>query len=120
MKGKNAELNPQNMILRICEIEVFPEYVDEYIAAGKEVARDSMVEEPGVICMLPLRLKEDGTQFRVVKVYGSQEIYEQHIQTDHFLKYKTGTLHMVKSLKLMDSFPTNPDGIAEIFRKMPQ
>ena len=39
---------------------------------------------------------------RILEIYASQEAYQRHIATDHFLRYKQGTMHMVKSLKLSD------------------
>ena len=38
----------------------------------------------------------------------SREAYEKHIASEHFQKYKQGTLHMVKSLVLSDQTPLNP------------
>ena len=59
-------------IVRLSKIEVYPEYLDEYIK------------------------------------YASKAAYEQHIASEHFQKYKQGTLHMVKSLLLSDQIPLNP------------
>jgi len=41
----------------------------------------------------------------VVEVYASEEAYQSHLKTAHFLKYKNGTLQMVKSLELIDVVP---------------
>lgn len=44
----------------------------------------------------------------ILETYASREAYEKHIASEHFQKYKQGTLHMVKSLVLSDQKPLNP------------
>jgi quinol monooxygenase YgiN len=39
----------------------------------------------------------------MLECYASRAAYEAHLTTPHFLKYKTGTLHMVKALKLVET-----------------
>ena len=106
------------MLVRIAEIEVYPEYLSEYLAYGSEVASVSVRTEPGVLCLYPMQLKEDSTQIRILEIYASQDAYQRHIATDHFLRYKQGTLHMVKALKLSDMRPLDPDSMKRIFNKM--
>ena len=40
--------------------------------------------------------------------YASREAFEKHIASEHFQKYKQGTLHMVKTLVLSDQTPLDP------------
>ena len=40
------------------------------------------------------------------------------IQTAHFQKYKQGTLHMVKSLKLQDLSPLSTETMDKIFKRL--
>ena len=49
--------------------------------------------------------------------YASEAAYRQHLKTEHFLKYKQGTLHMVKSLRLPTMLPLNPKTMDIIFKK---
>ena len=44
----------------------------------------------------------------VLETYASREAYEKHIASEHFQKYKQGTLHMVKTLVLSDQTPLDP------------
>ena len=44
-------------------------------------------------------------RIRILEVYASQQDYETHLQTPHFLKYKTLTADMVKSLNLIEVDP---------------
>ena len=105
------------MIVRIAEIEVHPQYLSEYLAAAAEIQQKSLAEEPGVICLFPTQTKDDACQIRILEIYASQEAYQHHIETAHFLKYKQGTLQMVKSLKLQDLQPLTPETIDNIFKR---
>ena len=105
-------------LVRLAEIEVYPQYLMEYLAAAKEIQQESLKSEPGVLCLFPSQLKEDSTQIRILEIYASQEAYQHHIQTAHFQKYKQGTLHMVKSLKLQDLSPLSPETMDKIFKRL--
>ena len=112
------------MLVRLAEIEVHPQYLTEYLAAAKEIQQESLKSEPGVLCLFPSQLKEDDgehqsseTQIRILEIYASQEAYQHHIQTAHFQKYKQGTLHMVKSLKLQDLSPLSTETMYKIFKR---
>ena len=106
------------MLVRIAEIKVYPEHLEAYLVAATEIQQKSLSEEPGVLCLFPTQMKEDSTQFRILEIYASQEAYQHHIQTAHFQKYKQGTLHMVKSLKLQDLTPLNSETISQIFKRL--
>jgi quinol monooxygenase YgiN len=105
-------------LFRLAEIEVHPQYLKEYLAAAAEIQKASLAEEPGVVCLFPTQLKEDSTQIRILEIYASQQAYEHHIKTAHFLKYKQGTLHMVKHLKLNDLQPLTPETMNMIFKRI--
>ena len=112
-----AEHAAQNMIVRIAEIEVYPQYLQEYLAFANEVGRLSIEREPGVICLYPMQSFEDSCQIRILEIYASEDAYQQHLKTDHFQKYKQGTLHMVKDLKLPTMKPLDPETMKLIFKK---
>ena len=112
-----AEHAAQNMIVRIAEIEVYPQYLQEYLAFANEVDRLSIEREPGVICLYPMQSAEDSCQIRILEIYASEEAYQQHLKTPHFQKYKQGTLHMVKDLKLPTMKPLDPETMKLIFKK---
>lgn len=106
------------MIIRIADIDVVPEYFDEYISFAKTVGETSVREEKGVIAIFPMIVKRDTNKVRILEIYASEEAYKSHIATEHFKTYKEGTLHMVKSLDLVDMNAMNPDGLRSVFRKM--
>ena len=107
----------KTMIVRLAEIEVYPEHLQEYLNFANEVDRQSVEREPGVVCLFPMQSAEDSTQIRILEIYASEEAYQSHIKTEHFLKYKQGTLHMVKSLKLPTMRPLDPETMRLIFNK---
>lgn len=96
-------------ILSYSVIEIIPDYLDEYLPFALEVGEISMKTEPGVLAMYPTVSKEDSCKVTILEIYSSQDAYKSHISSPHFQKYKQGTLHMVKSLQLLDQNPLNPN-----------
>ena len=109
--------NSLSIIVRIAEIEVHPEHLEAYLAAAKTVGAESVAKEPGVVCIFPMQKKEQPTQIRIVEIYRDEAAYKAHLETPHFKVYKTGTLHMVKSLNLAPMKPLDPEHMNLIFRK---
>ena len=105
------------VLFRLAEIEVHPQYLTEYLTAATKIQKASLAEEPGVVCLFPTQTKEDSCQIRILEIYASQQAYEHHIKTAHFLKYKQGTLHMVKHLKLNDLQPLTPETMTSLFKR---
>ena len=105
------------MLVRIAEIEVYPQYLTEYLAFANEVDRLSVEREPGVICLFPMQSAENPNLIRILEIYASEDAYQSHLKTDHFQKYKQGTLHMVKDLKLPAMEPLDPETMKLIFKK---
>ncbi len=116
-KPSAATPDASSMIVRIAEIEVYPQHLKEYLLYANEVDRLSMEREPGVVCLFPMQSAEDSTLIRILEIYASEEAYQRHLRTDHFQKYKQGTLHMVKDLKLPTMKPLDPEMMKQIFRK---
>lgn len=111
-------VNTDKMLVRISEIEVYAQYLDEYLQYARTVGVTSVSQEPGVVCIYPMQLKRDSCQIRILEIYVSEEAYKHHIKTAHFQKYKTETLHMVKSLDLVDMDVLAPETMLQIFKKM--
>lgn len=95
-------------IVRLSKIEVYPQHLDEYMKYATEVGEVSLRTEPGVLTMYAVGEKENPCKITILETYASREAYEKHIASEHFQKYKQGTLHMVKSLVLSDQTPLNP------------
>jgi quinol monooxygenase YgiN len=60
---------------------------------------------PGALTLSTFLVKGHPAQIRLFEMYADQAAYEAHLNTPHFLKYKTGTQHMVKSLVLIETDP---------------
>lgn len=58
--------------------------------------------------MYAMQDKENPCLITILETYSSDEAYKVHIASEHFQKYKKGTLHMVKTLELCDQSPLNP------------
>lgn len=115
-----ANLLKEDHIVRISEIEIVPEFLDEYKSILKEEASTSVSIERGVIAIFPMYQKENQNQVRIIEVYTDQNAYQKHLKTPHFLKYKNSTLKMVKNLKLVDMKLEDTELMLEIFTKAKQ
>lgn len=95
-------------IVRLSKIEIYPQYLDEFMKYAVEVGEISLRTEPGVLTMYAVQEKENPCRVTILETYVNKAAYEKHIASEHFQKYKQGTLHMVKSLVLSDQKPLNP------------
>ena len=102
---ETANAQNDNRKFRIAKIEVYPQYLEEYKAALAEHAKDAVLLEPGVLALQAVYDKSNPRNVTVFEVYTSEEAYQIHLKTKHFLKYKNGTLKMVKSLDLVEVAP---------------
>lgn len=102
-------------IVRLSKIEVYPEYLDEYMKYATEVGEVSLRTEPGVLTMYAVSEKERPWMVTILEIYASNEAYKKHIGSQHFLSYKKGTEYMVKSLVLSDQTPLNKSNVISNF-----
>ena len=105
------------LVVRIAEIEVYPEWLEAYLAAAGTVGAESVAKEPGVVCIFPMQRKDNPCLIRIVEIYRGEEAYKAHLATPHFRKYKEGTPHMIKSLELVPMRPLDELGMKQIFIK---
>lgn len=114
----NSSADMKNMMIRISEIEIDTNFLEEYNAILQEESRASVMLEPGVISIFPMYQSDHPAQLRILEVYANKEAYESHLKTPHFQKYKTTTLKMVKSLKLIDMEAIDEETMPRIFGKI--
>ena len=114
----NSMTAQNEMMVRIAEIEIDSNFLKEYIEILQEESSASIKLEPGVISIFPMFQKDNPTQIRLLEIYANKEAYESHLKTPHFQKYKTTTLKMVKSLRLIDMSAIDPATMNEIFSKL--
>jgi quinol monooxygenase YgiN len=118
LSSANISAQKNKMMIRLSEIEIDSNYLQEYKNILRVEAQASVRLEPGVISIFPMYRKDNPTQVRILEIYASREAYESHLTTPHFQKYKTTTLKMVKSLRLIDMNAIDPETMPGIFSKL--
>jgi quinol monooxygenase YgiN len=96
---------PEAQIVRIAELEIYPDQLDAYKAALKEEISASIGKEPGVLTLYAISLKDHPEQIRLFETYRNVASYQAHLRSPHFEKYKAQTGQMVKSLTLIETDP---------------
>ena len=120
LANTNISAQTKEMMIRISEIGIDSNFLQEYKNILQEESRTSVQLEPGVIAIYPMYQKENPTQIRILEIYENRKAYESHLKTPHFQKYKTRTIKMVKSLKLVDMDNIDSKIMVDIFRKIKQ
>ena len=92
-------------IVRIAELEIYPDHLDVYKEALKEEITASIRTELGVLTLYAVSVKGRPEQIRLFEIYRDAASYQSHLQSPHFKKYKEQTQQMVKSLTLLDTDP---------------
>jgi len=92
-------------LVRIAELQIDPAQLDAYKVALKEEIETSIRDEPGVLALNAVSLKEHPEQIRLFETYRDAAAYESHLQSPHFKTYKRRTEQMVKNLRLLETEP---------------
>ncbi|MBX5106352.1 antibiotic biosynthesis monooxygenase [Rhizobium lentis] len=92
-------------VVRMAELEIAPETLESYCALLTEEIEAAVALEEGVLSLSAVSLRDNPNRIRILEVYATQEAYEAHLRTPHFLKYKSATEGMVRSLALIDVDP---------------
>ena len=95
-------------MVRLSKIVVDSAELENYKALLKEEIETSVKVEPGVLTLYAVFEKDRPTHLTILEMYADTAAYKSHIKTPHFLKYKNGTLAMVKELELIDTEPLIP------------
>jgi len=98
----------KHQMVRLAKLVIDSAQLEPYKTALKEGVEAAMRLEPGVLVIYPVAEKDHPTHFTILEIYADEEAYKAHLQTPHFLKYKTTTKDMVKSLELVDTIPLVP------------
>lgn len=100
--------NTRKMV-RLARLEIDSAQLDRYQSFLKEEIETSVEIEPGVLTLYAVFEKAIPTRVTILEIYADSAAYKAHIQTPHFIKYKNGTLSMVKSLELVEAVPLIPE-----------
>lgn len=92
-------------LVRLAELVIDPDQLDAYRTLLAEEIGASVGIEPGVLMLYAVAVKGSPDHIRILEVYADQAAYEAHLRSTHFLKYKSGTIGMVRSLQLIETDP---------------
>ena len=95
-------------MVRLAKLVIDSAQLEKYKAALKEEIEASVRLEAGVLTLYAVSEKGNPTHITILEIYASEQAYKAHVQTPHFLKYKTITKEMVKSLELVETIPLLP------------
>ena len=94
--------------VRLAKLVIDSAQLDSYLAFLREEIETSLRVEPGVLTLYAVSEKEKPTHITILEIYADEDAYQSHLLTPHFVKYKNGTMEMVKSLELVESNPIIP------------
>ena len=98
----------RTQIVRLAKLVIDSVQLESYNALLKEGIETAVRVEPGVLTLYAVAEKNNPTHITILEIYADATAYKSHVQTPHFLKYKTGTKDMVKSLELVETVPLIP------------
>lgn len=99
-----AQASPERLV-RIAELEIDPGQLEAYKHALREEIEASIRIEAGVLTLYAVSVKGQPNQIKLFEVYAGKAAYQAHLQSAHFLRYKSQTALMVRSLKLIETEP---------------
>ncbi|MDN3587852.1 antibiotic biosynthesis monooxygenase [Pedobacter aquatilis] len=92
-------------MVRIAQLEIHPQHLLQYKKLLEEEITNSIKKEPGVITLYAVAEKDRPNFVMIFETYQDEKAYQKHLKSAHFIKYKTLTEKMVKSLKLIPCLP---------------
>ena len=101
-----AQENKQKV--RLAKLVIDTNQLETYKAALREEIETSIRVEPGVLTLYAVVEKEAPNHITILEIYSDEDAYKVHLQTPHFIKYKTSTKDMVKTLELIETIPLLP------------
>jgi quinol monooxygenase YgiN len=91
------------MFTAIVYIHVKPEFVDAFITASTDNARNSILE-PGITCFDFLRQQDDPTHFVLYETYLSPEAQLAHRETAHYLRWRDAVADMLAETRTVTKY----------------
>src|SRR6186713_2551318 len=98
----------KGQMVRLAKLVIDSDQLESYTTLLKEEIETSVRVEPGVLTLYAVAEKDHPTHITILEIYADSASYKAHLQTPHFIKYKTGTSGMVKSLQLVETIPIVP------------
>lgn len=104
-KNELEKANAQKLFIRLIKMEVDSLQLNKFNQIAKQVMLPNVKKEAGVMVMYAVSEKLHPARVTVLEVYRDEDAYKRHIQTRHFLRYKSESHKMIRSLKLIDMNP---------------
>ena len=104
----SQESRKSKQMVRLAKLVIDPTQLDSYKASLKEEIEASVRLETGVLTLYAVSEKNNPTHITILEIYADSAAYKSHLQTPHFIKYKTATKDMVKALDLVETDPLIP------------
>jgi quinol monooxygenase YgiN len=104
----HARAQNNNQMVRLAKLVIDPGQLENFKAALKEEIETSVRIEPGVKTLYAVSEKNHPVHITILEIYADTAAYKTHLKAPHFIKYKTGTKNMVKSLELVETIPLVP------------
>lgn len=98
----------KKQIVRLAKLVIDPAQLENYKTILREGIETAVRVEPGVLTLYAVAEKNNPTHITILEIYADTVAYKAHLQTPHFIKYKTTTKDMIKSLELVDTDPLVP------------
>src|SRR5687767_9672468 len=98
----------KSQMVRLAKLVIDSAQLESYKVALKEEIETSVRLEPGVLTLYAVSEKDNPTHITILEIYADRDAYNAHLQTPHFIKYKTGTEGMVRFLELVETVPIVP------------
>jgi quinol monooxygenase YgiN len=103
-----ATAQDKKQIVRLAKLVIDSTQLENYKALLKEGVETAVSVEPGVLTLYAVFEKNNPTHVTILEIYADTAAYKAHLQTQHFVKYKTTTKDMIKSLELVETIPLVP------------
>lgn len=105
---QTARAQEQKHVVRLAKLVIDSSLLENYKAILKTGIETAVREEPGVLTLYAVSEKDNPTHITILEIYADSAAYKSHLLTPHFIKYKTETKDMVKSLVLTETIPIVP------------
>lgn len=106
--SNNIYAQQKDQMVRMAKLVIDSVQLENYKALLKEEIEASVKLEPGVLTLYAMSEKNNPAHITILEIYAGTDAYKAHLQTPHFIKYKTSTKDMVKKLELVEANPLIP------------
>lgn len=104
-KPELSKARSEELFIRLIKMEIDPGSKDSFHTLANNVMLPGLKKETGVLVMYAVAEKNKPAHISILEVYANAAAYEKHVKTSHFIKYKTESKKMIKSLTLVDVDP---------------